>query len=173
MSMKQIIISLIVLIPALCKSQELATYKDTVNNFTIGVPVGWIYGILKNVPTIKIFARQFKPDSIDHSYANYNLNIFQSHDSSFDNAYATFISGISEAKKFIIISSGELSINEVIYRWIQETHENNNLESLIMKNYVFMTYKNGLSYILTMVVPEKRFDTLKPLFDKIAASLRL
>ncbi len=96
-----------------------------------------------------------------------------SHDSSFDNAYANLISGISEAKKFMIISSGKVTINEVVYRWIQETHENNNLESLVMTNYVFMTYKNGLSYILTMVVPEKRFDSLKPLFDKIAASLKI
>jgi hypothetical protein len=171
--MKRIIISTFFLIPILCKSQELAIYNDTVSNFSIGIPVGWTYGTLKNVPTIKIFARQTQPDTIDHLFANYNLNIFQSHDSSFDNAYATFISGISVAKKFNVIGSGQITINEIDYRWILETHENSNLESLIMTNYVFMTYKNGLSYILTMVVPEKRYDTFKPLFDKIAASLKI
>jgi hypothetical protein len=171
--MKQIISWVLLLLPILGQAQDLAVYRDTVNNFSIGIPVGWTYGTLKNAPTIKLFAQQTNPDTVDHLFANYNLNIFKPHDSSFDDAYTTFISNITEAKKFLLVDSGRIRIHDVDYRWIVETHENANRASLIMTNYVFMTYKNRTSYILTLVVPERRYQILKPLFDKIAQSLRL
>lgn len=154
-----------------CSSQELVVYKDTVNNFSIGIPVGWRYGTLKNIPSIKIFAQEVATGS-DKFVGNYNLNIFDSSDSTFENAYGTFITSLSSAKHYHLIDSGNAVINGTKYNWIIETHENSQTP-IKMSNYDFMTYKNGTSYILTLVAPESDFEKYKELFDKVANSLKL
>jgi|ERR1700722_833313 len=170
--MKYFFICISLLISILSHSQDIVIYKDTSNNFSIGVPIGWRYGLSKNFPSIKIIAQQTTPDSSDKLLVNYNLNIYNSSNSTFENAYDDFILSINKAKNFKIIDSGNTVINGINYKWIIETHENN-LSPINMCDYVLMTYKDRICYILTLVAPEKKFEKYKPLFNKIAYSLIL
>ena len=170
--MKQLLTYLLLLISIYSDGQDLVEYKDTINNFSIGIPIGWRYGVLKNYPSIKIFAQQVQKDTSNKLFVNYNLNIYNSSDSTFENAYTDFISSISQAINSKIIDSGNTVINTTRYEWIIEGHQNK-LAPISMRNYVFMTFKKGVCYVLTMVAPEKEFDLYKNLFDKIAGSFKL
>src|SRR6266550_7141590 len=145
--MRQLIIFLLTSFSIASYSQDLAVYKDTINNFSIGIPVGWRYGIPKNFPSIKMFAQQTQSNS-SKLFVNYNLNIYNSSHSTPERAYEEFITSISEAKNFKIIDSSNAVINGINYNWIIETHENSQAP-ITMCDYVFMTFKNDTSYILT------------------------
>jgi len=169
--MKHGIVVLILFFSLGSYSQDLVPYKDTINLFSIGIPVGWRYGISKDYPSIKLFAQEAVAGS-DGLLANYNINIFSTSDSTFDKVYTSFIQSLRSTKNFQLLDSGNATINEIRYRWIMETHENSQAP-IKMCNYDFMTYKNRTAYILTFVAPQKVFDRYKKLFDKVANSLRL
>jgi hypothetical protein len=169
--MKKIIIYLLLLSSIRSYSQELAVYRDTINKFSIGIPIGWRYGALKNAPSIKLIAQQVQTDS-GKLLANYNLNIFNSSASTPKNAYSNYLSSISQLKNFKIVDSSNTIINGTAYKWIIETHQNSQTP-ISMCNYAFMTYKDGTCYVLTLVAPEAEFNRYKSLFDKVAQSLKL
>lgn len=166
------ILCILFFISSLAYSQDLYVYKDTVNNFSIGIPVGWRYGASKDYPTIKLFAYRIATDSIDKSRESFNINIFNSSNSNFEDAYSDFISSINKVKGFKIIDSGNVNLNGRHYKLLIENHENQ-FAQLSMSNYVFMTFKDKKCYILTMVTVAESFDLYKPLFEKIAYSLNL
>ena len=67
------------------------------------------------------------------------------------------------------IDTGAITFNGIKFKWLIETHQNEG-NNLRMHNYDFVTLKNDKTYILTMVTFSYAFDTVKPLFDKIASS---
>jgi hypothetical protein len=170
--MNLFILCILFFISSLTYSQDIYLYKDTVNNFSIGIPVGWGYGSSKDYPTIKLIAYRIATDSIDKPKESFNINIFNSSNSNFENAYSDFVSSINKAKGFKIIDSSSINLNGIQYKWLIENHENQ-LAPLSMCNYVFITFKDKKCYILTMVTVADSFNSYKPLFDKIAYSLHL
>jgi hypothetical protein len=132
----------------------------------------WQYGKMKDYPTIKLAAYQIIPDSANKSKENFNINIFNSSNSNLEAAYSNLIAGISKAKNFRIVDSGSVNINGSNYKWLIETHENT-LSPISMFNYDFITLKDKKCYILTLVAVADSFEQYKPLFEKIAFSLKI
>ncbi|AEE48524.1 hypothetical protein [Haliscomenobacter hydrossis] len=151
-------------------AQELVLIRDTINKFQIGVPEGWQYG----VPTgnyVDLIAYRQKINNEDVVIENFNINVFESENTNFKTSYIEFIKTIGEAKGFEILEQGNKKIFKRKYKYLIETHENPlNKEATI--HYVLFTNNDGKIVILTMVASPLNFQKYKPLFDKIALSLR-
>lgn len=152
--------------------QSFVTYKDTINYFAINIPTGWKYGINKDYPSIKLLAFRSPVGQSDTSRDNFNINVIKTPNKDLDKSFADFLKYLPEAESFKIIDTGSATLNGTKFKWIIETHKNANSE-IQMHNYDFVTLKDGKTYILTMVTFSNTFQTVKPLFDKIAGSFIL
>lgn len=148
------------------------SYKDTVNHFSINIPIGWQYGLSKNFPKLKLLSYRTPSNQLDTSRDNFNINIVETPGKTLDSTFPTFLKYISNSKDFKIIKLGDTTLNGRTYKWLIETHkiENNGIQ---MHNYDFVTLKDGKTYILTMATFSSYFDVVRPLFDKIANSFLL
>jgi hypothetical protein len=152
--------------------QSFVTYKDTINRFSINIPVGWKYGINKNYPELILLAQRTPLNQTDTSRDNFNINVIETPNKTLDKTFADFLKYLPEAKSFKLINTGDTTFNGMDFKWLIETHKNDNSE-IQMQNYDFVTLKNGKTYILTMVTFSNSFNVVKPLFDKIANSFSL
>jgi hypothetical protein len=157
-----------------CFSQTAAPvqYKDTVNHFSINIPAGWRYGVSKNAPTIKLIALRSPDDTLNKAHENFNLNILEKANSSTDREYDKLIGALSSTNDFVLVEKGTITIHQQPYKWFVETHKNNG-SGAPMHNYVFITYKDGKTYILTFVAFSTYFEQCRSLFLDIAETFTL
>ncbi len=153
-------------------AQSFVNYKDTVNHFSIDIPVGWRYGVSKNYPSIKLLAYRIPVSNTDTSKDNYNLNIIETPGLDLNKTYVSFLNSLKNTENFKLIDYGDTIINSIKFKWLIETHKNEN-DKIQMHNYDFVTYQNGKTYILTLITFSNRFEFIKPIFVKIASSLKL
>lgn len=149
--------------------QSFVNYKDTINRFSIDMPTGWKYGVNKSYPEMILLAYRTPISKADTSRDNLNINTIKTPDKNLDKTFEDFLRYLPDAKDYKLIDKGAITFNGIKFKWLIETHRNesNNLQ---MHNYDFVTLKNGKTYILTMVTFSYAFETVKPLFDKIASS---
>ncbi|WP_153798508.1 PsbP-related protein [Foetidibacter luteolus] len=152
--------------------QSFVTFKDTINHFSINIPTGWKYGVNKNYPAIKLLAYRTPLSKADTSRDNFNINIIETPNKNLDKTFEDFLKYLPDAKNFKLIDRGDTTFNGKKFKRLIETHKNEGSD-IQMHNYDFVTFKDGKTYILTMVTFSYAFDTVKPLFDKIASSFIL
>lgn len=169
--------SLIALICICCSlhlpAQTFVNFKDTINHFSINIPVGWKYGINKNLPSIKLLAYRVPQGAADTSKINFNVNVLETPGKDLNKTFADFIQYLPEAKAYQLIDSGEIIINNTKCKWLIEKHENDFNSHVQTHNYDIVAIKNGKTYIIIMVSLSYLFADTKPLFDKIATSFML
>lgn len=153
-----------------CIGQELATIRDTVNHFEIGVPIGWLYGVPADKSITFIALRQKQNDQ-DIPRENFNINIFRSDYTDFNQSYEYFLENIGRAKEFKIIDQGETIIHNRKYRYLMVSHINP-ISNEKMYNHVLFTNSTGKVFILTMVTTYDNVSEFKDLFTAIALSLK-
>ncbi|MGL4632258.1 MAG: hypothetical protein ACRCVT_13735, partial [Leadbetterella sp.] len=71
-----------------------------------------------------------------------------------------------------IINSGQRKINGCQFKWVIETHKNR-FNSNQIHSYVFLTYQNNKTFILTMVTISSNFISTQKIFEEIGNSLNL
>jgi hypothetical protein len=152
--------------------QSFITYKDTINRFSINIPVGWQYGVNTKYPSIVLLALRNPPNRIELSRDNFNINVIATSNKDLEKTFSDFLKYLPNNNKFKLIGTGDTSFNGMKFKWLIETHKNSN-NDLQMHNYDFVTLKDGKAYILTLVTISSAFQTVKPLFDKIATSFTL
>ena len=150
--------------------QELALVRDTVNDFEIGVPVGWRYGVPTDKSLSFIALRQKESDA-DVPRENFNINIVHRDETDLGKSYRQFLKSIGSAEGFKVIEQGDTTINGRSYKYLVETHKNS-ISREDMSNYVLFTNNKGKVLVLTMVTVAANFQRYRPLFDKVASSLR-
>lgn len=170
--MKIIFVLFFIIFSAISDAQSFVNYKDTINHFSIDIPVGWRYGASKNYPSLKLVAYRIPISNTDTSKDNYNLNIIETPNLDLNKTYFSFLKSLKTTKNFKLIDFGDIIINDKEFKWLIETHKNEN-DQIQMHNYDFVTYQNGKTYILTLVTFSNRFEFTKPIFGKIANSLIL
>jgi len=170
--MRQVLFIFLFFCTTFVYGQSFQNYKDTVNHFSINVPTGWRYGIPQNQPTIKFVAYRIPSSPTDTVRDNFNLNIIETPKMNLNDSYLKILKSISEAKNFKILDNGKAQINGRKFKWLIESHQNG-INRIQMHNYVFVTYQNDKTYILTMVTFSTNFETIKPTFTQIANSLKL
>ena len=174
-SKMRILITLLLLAPcANCFSQSSAfiEYKDTTNHFSINIPAGWNYGVNKNYPDLKLIAVRKQINASDKILENFNLNILNKVNSSLDREYKKLISALISTNNFNLLENDSTSINGLPFKWFIESHKNESGQDF-MNNYVYLTYKEGKTYILTFVSSTANFEKYKLLFRDIAKSITL
>jgi hypothetical protein len=170
--MKIVIITLLVTLAIKVSGQSFNDYKDSVNHFSIYIPVGWKYGLSKTQPTIKLIAYNVTTAQTDSLRFNYNINIIETPHTTLNDTYLNLLKYLSEVDNFKVIDSGQMVINNKDFKWLIESHKNVNAQ-VQMLNYDFISYQNDKTYVLTMVTFSKNFEYILETFWKIANSLRL
>ncbi len=170
--MRQLLILLLTFFIFRAHGQSFVNYKDTINRFSIDIPAGWKYGVNKSYPDIILLAYRIPISKADTSRDNFNINTIKTPNKDLDKTFADFRKYLPAAKDYKLIDTGAATFNGMKFKWLIETHkdDNNNLQ---MHNYDFVTFKNGKTYILTMVTFSYAFDSVKSMFDKIASSFVL
>jgi len=149
--------------------QELVIIQDTVNHFSIGIPVGWRYGIPTDKSVTFIALRQ-KLNDQDLPRENFNINILHRDEIDLEKSYKQFLESVGKAEGFKIIDQGDKIVRERKYKYLIETHKNK-ISKEDMNNYVLFANNEGEIHILTMVTTSDNFERFRELFDSIAKSL--
>ena len=170
--MKAIILFFILLLGISATCQELSIYRDSSNQFEVGLPVGWRYEKPKNHPGILLICIRNPVDTIEKYVENFNLNVVDDANSSLDSAFAHMLYFNKMTKDFQIIKQGAKMISGRPYKWVISTHTNQ-YSSQVMNNYVLLTYKDDKAYILTFLSTPKNFDMYLPFFERIAETFKL
>lgn len=166
-----VVLFLFLCIPS-AKGQSLVEYTDTVHHFSVKIPVGWKYGVLKNQPSVKLIAYRTPTLVTDTVKSNFNVNIIETPNLSLEETYDEFLQSISKAANFRLIKSGNIVIQGKNFKWLIESHHNH-ITQIPMHNYVFLTYQKDKTYILTLATFSEAFIKTKELFDQIADSFKL
>lgn len=170
--MQRLFVISLLLLTAKANGQSFSTYTDTAHHFSIQIPTGWKYGVNKNYPELLLIAQRTPVSSADTVRDNFNINTIETPHKNLDKTFSDFLSYLPDARNFKLIATGDTTINGTAFKWLIETHANEN-SNIQMHNYDFVTVKNGKTYILTMVTFSYVFDAVKPLFDSIAGSFTL
>lgn len=168
--MKHVVLSFFILSAwTVSRGQELLTISDTVNHFSIGVPVGWVYGVPHD-RSVTFMAYKQTLNALNIARENFNIHIVHRGNKDLEKTYKEFLAVIGKANGFKIISEGDPVIKARKYKSLIETHKNP-LNNEDLHNYVFFTNNNGEVLILTMVSASTNFEANRKLFDTIAMSL--
>ena len=150
------------------QSESLVTFKDA-DRFEIGVPSGWQYGPGQGLPLV---AQRKAAGAEDKSFQSFNVNIINKKTpSSVDREYEKLIGYLQSTNNFQLQEQGAITINGQPCRWFVENHKNDIDRTTLTCNYVFITYKNNRTFIVTFVVPPTDLPKYRPLFDKIMGTL--
>ena len=153
-------------------AQSYALYKDTINHFSIKIPIGWKYGLSKNSPTIKLIAYRTPSSPTDTSKHNFNINIVETPNSNLDKTYPQYLQSLKGGENFKLLDYGDVVINEKKYKWLIETHRYTS-DKIQLHNYNFVTYHNEKTYIITFTTFSNSFELIKPTFVEVANSFIL
>lgn len=167
--MKKNVLIIILLISMNSFSQSFTEFKN--DNFKIEFPETWVTVPKDKMPQLALVAYRKPENSVDKAQISININIIDTPDSSLDKTYAGLVDSISEAENFKFLKNGNIDISSQPFKWLIESHSNHKDKNQQMYNYVFVAYKNGKTYILTMAAFSEVFETYKSIFDKISKSL--
>jgi len=168
--MKHILSCFFVLLTVYADCQVLAHYRDTVNNFEIGIPNGWRYFPAKSKTDLplKVLRPRNAGDKNDKVFENFNINIIDQPRANLAISYKKLVSALSNTDNFKLIAEGDITTSTETFKWLKETHKNSFSVDQDMINYVFITWKNGKTYILTFVTISENFEKYEALFLQIA-----
>lgn len=156
-------------------AQSFVNYKDTLNHFSIDIPAGWKNGP-PQVPYggIKLMAWRWPLKEGEIARDNFNINIIDEIPSpDLEKNFAFLAKVVSNVPNFKLLEKGDTIINGQQFKWLIESHNNPLKPDLQLINYDFITLKNGKAYVLTLITFQSYFETIKPMFDKIAGSFIL
>jgi hypothetical protein len=166
--MKKNALIIIFLISMNSFSQSFTEFKN--ENFKIEFPETWVVVPKEKMPQLALVAYRKPENSADKPQVTMNINIINTPNSSLDISYARLVDSIREAENFKFLKDGNTDISGQPFKWLIESHTNHIDKSQQMHNYEFIAYKNGKTYILTMVAFSEVFETYKSIFDKILKS---
>jgi hypothetical protein len=169
--MRTLLTCLLVLLAASGFSQTASfiSFKDTLNHFAIDIPSGWQYSSSKGLPLI---AQRKPAETADKSHESFNVNVINKKTpSTVEREYEKFIGYLKSTNNFTLLESDTITINGQACKWFVENHKNDGDGVTLMCNYVFITYKNDKTYILTFATLAADFSKYRQLFYKIAETL--
>lgn len=167
--MKKILLLAVLFISALSFSQSFTEFKN--DDFSIQFPENWIVVPKEKMPELAFVAYRKPDNSKDKAQISINMNVINTPNSTLEKSILDLVYSLKETDDFTLLENGNIEIASQPFKWLKETHANHRDKSQKMDNYVFLTYKNNKTYILTVASFSEVFDNYKPLFDKIANSL--
>ena len=154
-------------------SQNLFVYRDTVNNFSVGLPKGWTYQIINNSNTsIKLNVFRSKGTETDKPRETFNVNVLPFPNSDIGKAYSNMLKSISTRTGYQLISECDTTIDGRTYKWHIEQHANIKSNET-MTAFIYLGYKDGLAYMTTFATTALAFEKYAALFKQISSTFKL
>jgi hypothetical protein len=157
------------------KKYKEIRYTDTVNLFSIIFPADWTFEERDTVfKGIAFSASRVPVGKADYAKENFNINVIKTPKKDLEKTFSDLVRYLTEGggnTKFI--KKGDTILNGRKFKWLIESHNSPDSKNLQLHNYDFVTIRDGKTFILTMTTFSNYFDTVKPLFDKIAGSFIL
>jgi hypothetical protein len=171
-NMRHLLFILFTILIFQANGQSFTNYKDTVNHFSINIPEGWTYGKDADPSGVKLIAYRTPKGNSDTARLSMNINIIATPKKDLDKTFSDLLRYLDNpyVQDYKLVDKGDIIINGIKFKWLIETHKNDDIRQ---HHYDFVALKDGKTYILTMVAFSHYFDTVKPLFEKIANSLIL
>ncbi|MEC5146800.1 hypothetical protein [Chitinophaga sp. 212800010-3] len=169
--MKYLILCFLLLFAAVAGAQELVTYRDSVNRFSVGIPAGW--RIIKNIkqPSIKLMALAVPADSTQKATGNFNINVIAEPSANPDTIIKKLLSYTSLNPYFRILDSGSIVQQRKRMIWLDEVHKNTHATDTVFAS-LYVSWADGKAYILTATAPVQMAAQYKDLFHQIGSTFK-
>ncbi|NLR61120.1 hypothetical protein HGH93_23670 [Chitinophaga polysaccharea] len=159
------------LLPFISYGQELTSYRDTVHNFSVGIPAGWEVMQAPKSSPVKLLAGRISADSTHRMPEKFNVTII---DAPRSNLYA-------EVKKLLnytrhnpyfklVDSSTIVNKGKRLFR-MDEIHQEPNIPDTFFAS-IFVSYTNNKVYLLTASTLLPFSAGFRPLFHQVGASFK-
>jgi hypothetical protein len=150
--------------------QDLFNYRDSINQFSIGIPQGWQYQISKTTePGVKLFVSRPKLNDEEKFVENFNVNIVPFPNSNLEAAYIDLKANISQRKGYVFVSEGDTNFGGKKFKWHLEKHTNSQTGQP-MEALILIGYKEDKGYMVTLATIQDAYPKYQTLFEKIAGS---
>ncbi len=171
--MKVLILIFFITINAKCFSQNLFLYRDTINNFSIGLPKAWKYQIINDASTsIKLTVSRLTNIDNERPRETFNVNVLSFPNSNIDTVYSDMLKTISTRSGYKLISEGDTTMESKKYKWLIEQHTNNYTKET-MTAFIYLGYNRNLAFMITFATIASSFKEYELLFRQIGSSFRI
>jgi hypothetical protein len=171
-SMKYFLLVCCLLWQMAVKAQSFYIYRDSVDNFSIGVPETWKYQATPDSPSLKITGVNVSSMAEKRVPDNFNVAIFRHPGLNVDSALLLLQKMTKSNRLQAVKDTGTYWVNGVKMRWFQDMHEVPNLNDTLCGSY-FVVYQKGRVYMITGITRLSRFEQSRDLFHQIAQSFEL
>jgi len=150
-------------------AQSFFHYTDTLNRFSIDFPASWKYQVEHATKGVVLETTRV-PHGRDTARGIMNVNIIET-PRNLERTFAAYLHYIS-TPDFKIIATGDTTLNGMQFKWLVSLSNNLYNEKISMQDYDLVTVRNGKTYIVTMMTFPRRYNEVKPIFDKMASSFK-
>ncbi len=150
-------------------AQTFKSYKDAANHFEISIPSNWL--VTQSDPRLKFIAIRPQTEPDNAFPENINLNFIDAPHGNLDSAYAMSIESNNALPGFLSITKKGTATSKR-YKWYINSHKDLQTDT-VLQTIVFVYYIKEKAILLTCTAPFGSFERYKPVFFKIADSLKL
>ena len=150
-------------------AQNFKTHHDSLNNFTIGIPKGWM--IVKKLKTDPI-ALTVRLKRIDEGglIPSYIVNIINTTNKTLEKYYEDYCRPFdSPNEDHVLISEDNYSTNGINYKWILTKSKSLDL----LRRLVYYCYRNGNIYQISFSTDLSGFIKYEQVFKKVIDTFKL
>jgi len=163
------LIILFVLFQTSLFAQDIKVYHDSLNDFTIDIPKGWVVEKkLKSDPV----ALSVRLNRIDEGgiIPSFVVNIIQNTNTSFEKYYKDYCRPFdSPNEDRVLISEDNYLTNEINYKWILTKSKSVDL----FRNLIYYCYKEGRIYQISFSADLPGFVKYEQVFKKVIDTFKL
>jgi hypothetical protein len=158
---------------AVAQAQELTSFRDSVDHFTIGVPKGWKYQSAPGSKSVCFAAYLPVAPEGTKVRTNYNINVITGkRNSSIGREYRRLMNALLSAGDMTVTGRDSITIHGQAWLTFTDTHPNMVAgQNISMGEYVLVTYKEETTYIITFGTSAERLAKDIVLFRQIAATV--
>lgn len=154
------------------KAQSFYIYRDSVDNFSIGVPETWKYQATPDSPSLKITGVNVASMVEKRVPDNFNVAIFKHPGLNVDSAFSLLQRMTKGNRLQAVKDTGTYWVNGVKMRWFEDMHEVPGRHDTLCGSY-FIVYRKDKVYLITGITRFSRSEQSRELFHQIAQSFQL
>jgi hypothetical protein len=167
--MRLFLIMLFVFFKTSLFAQNFKTYHDSLNNFTIGIPKGWI--VVKKLKSDPV-ALSVRLEKIDEGgiIPSFVVNIINNTNTTFEKYYEDYCRPFdSPNEDRVLISEDNYLTNGINYKWILTKSKSLDL----LRRLVYYCYKDGNIYQISFSADLPGFTKYEQVFKKVIDTFKL
>jgi hypothetical protein len=164
--------SLLLLQVVVTHAQLLYPYKDTTNDYYIGLPEKWRYWRITDNPNVTMMARDDSPlaDSSKQFADNINVAIMKYPGIEVDSAFF-YLAAATSPNRLEILDTGSYVVNGKKMLWLDDVHIGGHQNDTLSAS-MFVVCSKDKAYLITCTSTAVRFPTKRALFHQMAQTFK-